>query len=323
VQLEQLPGGEPPADPPPVVARTLFEVDGNGSLVSVAAARSSQLRQPPRQPVRCGVFGVACATEVAPGSKVTVRAQPASGYAFAGWTDGCQGKSLTCTVTAGSGTVSGRFVPRRAGRAVAIRVGEPRLKASFKASVGRGTLAVSGSISASARLTIQLRRPSGGPLLSRTLRVAGPWGLRALLKRGTLIGGARLFPGAFVVSVRGAAGTIGLPLQLRTLFVKPPPEGVVRRAYASTTPTGKPLKAIPHGSRRAWAIFRFQTQPATGPLTASWYDLHGNFVGAIQKSNRPVIQTGIGAPGVIPAGTYRVDLAAGGKLIQRRKIRVR
>jgi uncharacterized repeat protein (TIGR02543 family) len=265
-------------------------------------------------------------SEVQPGSSVTVRAQAAAGYTFAGWTAGCKGKSLTCTVSAGAGgtaDVKATFNPKKRGRAVAIQVREPSLKASFKQSVGQGTLLVRGSITLPARLKIRLARPGGGPLLTRNIRAVSTFGLRAVLKRGTLARGARLFPGTFVVSVTGKAGRSPVPLQMRTIFVPPPPEGVVRKSYASTSQNGKPMQALPRGTKQAWAIFRFETQPTAGPLTASWYDGSGKLIGTVAKSNRPVIETGIGSATAVPSGTWRVDLKAGSRLVKRLLVKVR
>lgn len=322
ISIEEPGGVEPPPDPPPVVAPVLTNVDGNGSILSVGKRASAGA--PPRQPIRCGVVGVSCVSEVAPGDKVTLKAQAGSGYVFAGWTGPCAGTG-PCSVTAGSSAAVGaRFVPRRGARSVAIRLKDPRIKASFKQSSGSGTLSLNGSISLPARLKIQLRRPGGGPLLTKNLRVTGgPFGLRALLKRGTLAGGAALFPGGFVVSVTGTAGTISVPLQLRSIFLRSPTEGVVRRSYASTTPGGKPLKTLPRGPKQAWAIFRFSSQPTTGPLTVTWYDRNGAPLGTREKNNRPVIKTGIGSDTAIPSGTWRVDLKAGGRLIKQIRIRIR
>jgi len=324
VQIEEPGGVEPPPNPPAVIAPVLTSVEGNGSIVSVGKGGRRTAGAPSRHPIRCGVFGVACVTEVAPGDSVTLRAQPAAGYVFAGWTNGCKGSNPTCTVSAGAGSsVNARFDRRRGKRTVAIRI-RPRIKARFKQSSGSGTLILNGSISARANLRVQLRRPGGGALLTRRLRASGgPFGLRALLKRGTLAGGAHFLPGGFVVTVRGSSGAIGVPLQMRSIFVNSPSEGVVRKSYASTTAGGRPQKTLPKGSKQAWAIFRFAAQPTAGPVTVTWYDRSGVPLGTREKSNRPIIRTGIGSSTAIPSGTWRVELKAGGKLVKQMRIKIR
>jgi len=326
VHIEAPGGAEPPADPPPSAALVLANVDGNGSIVSVSSARRGQERKPPAQKIKCGVFGVACETEVQPGTSVTVRAQPGAGYVFAGWTAGCRGRARTCTVSAGSAApqpLGAKFEPKNTRRTVAIKLRNPQLKATFKQSEGRGTLRVSGSISALSKLRIELRRPAGGPLLTRRVRAAGAFAIRALLKKGTLVRGARLFPGAFVISVSGKAGSVSVPLQLRSIFVPSPREGVVRKAYAATRRTAKPSSRLPKGVKEAWAIFRFQTQPAADTLTASWYYPDGRLVDTVPKSNRPVIETGIGSAGAIPSGAWKVELRAGAKLVKKMSVKIR
>jgi hypothetical protein len=317
---------EPPPDPPPVVTSLLASVTGNGSIVTSSSTRN-KAGAAPRQPVRCGVKGTACLSEIPPGGTMTMKAIPAQGYKFAGWSSGCTGRSLTCSFTAGgsvgTGSVTAEFVPQRPNRALVIRLRPPQIKAKFKASIGKGTLAVKGTITLPARLRVQLRRPGGGPLLTRNITARGGFGLKSILKKGKLAKGAQLFPGAFVLSVTGRAGNTPVPLQMRTVFVKSPPEGVVRKSYPSTTEDGPRVNPIPRGSTQLWAVFRFETQPTRGPITASWYDLKGKFVGTITKNNRPLISTGIGgATGAIPSGTYKVVLKAGGKLIKTTRIKV-
>src|SRR5829696_6294910 len=229
--------GDLPPNPPPVVAPVLMSVDGNGGIKTVGSARSAQERKPPAQPINCGTVGVACVTEVQPGTSVRVRAQPAAGYVFAGWTSGCSGTNATCTVNAGTGkAVNARFARRPGKLTVQIKI-RARIVSSFNQRSGRGTLILNGTINAPASLRVQLRRPGGSVLLTRRLRTSGgPFRLRALLKRGTLAGGVEFLPGGFVVSVRGAAGAvgaIGVPLQMRSIYVNPPAEGVVGKAYSS------------------------------------------------------------------------------------------
>jgi hypothetical protein len=303
----------------------LASVEGNGSIVTVSSKRGLSGASP-RQPVKCGVKGTACLSEIPPEGEMTMKAVAAPGYRFDTWKSGCTGRSLTCTFKAGTstatGSVSASFVPEKPNRALAVRLA-PSISAKFKASIGQGTLRVRGLVTLPARMRIQLRRPGGGPLLTKNISANGAFGLTSPLKKGKLAGGAQFFPGAFVLSLTGRAGNTPVPLQIRTLFVKSPPEGVVRKAYPSTREEGPRVNPIPRGSTQLWAVFRFQAQPTTGPITASWYDLRGTFVGSIAKNNRPVISTGIGgAAGAIPSGAYKVVLKAGGKLVKTLRIRV-
>jgi Divergent InlB B-repeat domain len=324
VQIEH-PTVEPAPDPPPVQTNLLASVQGNGSIVTVSSTRGLS-GEPPRQPVRCGVNGTACLSEMPPGSTMTMRAVPASGYRFAGWRSGCAGRKVTCTFTAGgsltAAPVSAAFEPQRPNRALVVRLRPPSIKATFKASVGKGSMRVDGSISLRARLRIQLRRPGGGPLLTRNVNALGSFRLKTPLTK--LANGARLFPGAFVLSLTGRAGSTPVPLQMRTVFVRSPLEGVVRSAYPATLEDGVKVNPIPRGSRQLWAVFRFASQPQFGPITASWYDLNGKFVGTVRKNNRPVISTGIrsATSGPIPTGAYRVVLKAGKRTIKTVRIRV-
>jgi hypothetical protein len=282
---------------------------------------------PPRQPVKCGIQGTACLSQIPPSSTITMKAVPAPGYKFAKWTSGCTGTAPTCTLKAGTpgGTnnVNAQFIPQRPNRALVVRLRPPSIKVSFKASVGKGNLSVKGSITLPANLRIQLRRPGGGPLLTKNIRAVGSFSLKSLLQKGKLAGGAQLFPGAFVLSLTGKAGNTPVPLQMKTVFVKSPREGVVRGSYGATQENGVRVKPIPRGSSRLWAVFNFETQPTAGPITVTWYDLKGRFVGTLNKNNRPVISSGIGGvTGAIPSGTYKAVLKAGGKMVKTVRIRV-
>jgi hypothetical protein len=310
-----------------VQTNLLASVQGNGSIVTVSTKRGLS-GEPARQPIRCGVKGTACLSEIPPGGTIEMKAIPAPGYKFAGWRSGCTGQKLVCTFTAGTSLaappVSAAFVPLRPNKSLVVRLRPPSIKATFKASVGKGTLRVDGSISQQARLRIQLRRPGGGPLLTRNVKALGSFRLKSLLQKGKLAKGAQLFPGAFVLSLTGRVGSTPVPLQIRTVFLRSPLEGVVRSAYPATLEDGVKVNPIPRGSRQLWAVFRFASQPNLAPITASWYDLNGKFVGAIKKTNRPVISTGLGSAtsGPIPSGTYKVVLTAGKKTIKTVRIKV-
>ena len=120
-------------------------------------------------------------------------------------------------------------------------------------------------------------------------------------------------------------GATPVPLQIRTVFLRSPLEGVVRSAYPATLEDGVKVNPIPRGSRQLWAVFRFASQPKLGPISASWYDLNGKFVGTIKKTNRPVISTGIGSAtsGPIPSGYVQGRCSRRGRgLIKTVRIKV-
>jgi hypothetical protein len=105
--------------------------------------------------------------------------------------------------------------------------------------------------------------------------------------------------------------------------VPAPAHGVVRTAFASTSPEGQALTRLPAGVRQAWANFRFETQPfLSTPITVTWYQPNGAVLGTRTKNNRPVISTGIGSPAGIPSGLWKVELRAGGRLIRTHSVRV-
>lgn len=314
----------PPPDLPEPVGRVLVQVTGDGT---VTARPSSSARLPAQAsgPIRCGVRGLQCYSEVAPKERVTLTARPESGNTFSGWTNGCTGRQPQCTVTASAAkTVAAAFLStRRERRAVRFSLISPRIRATWSRSDGRGTLVVRGSLSARASLNLQLRRPGGGPLFTRRYTVSGgAFQLQRTLRRGTLSGGAILLPGGFVLSIRGVSGRIPIPLQVRTLTLASPLEGVVRRATFSSSQNGTAQTRLPIGVREAWAIFQFETQPLLGPITATWYAPNGTLIGSSTKNNRPRITTGIGSAGGLAAGLFRVDLAAGGRIVKRLSVRV-
>jgi hypothetical protein len=120
------------------------------------------------------------------------------------------------------------------------------------------------------------------------------------------------------VSLSGAVGSTPLPFQLRPIIVPAPPEGVVRQAFATTVAAGPPTARLPASSTRAYAYFRFATQPASGrPLTVAWYWPDGRLLGTVQKSNRPEVVTHLESSVPIDRGTWVAELRAGSQIVQR------
>jgi uncharacterized repeat protein (TIGR02543 family) len=311
---------EPPPLPVPRVAQVLVHVHGNGTVTS--RLRSLQGAGAEVQQIRCGMRGTACYAQTDPSQRVQMAASPGAGYRFAGWTGACSGSGPVCTVQATAATtVSAQFVPSGR-RIVALRLGPPRLTAKWSASVGKGTLIVRGSVGAPARARLEVRRPGGGPLLFKRLRLrGGKFTIRRPLQRGRLLRGATLLPGGFVVVMRGRSGLFPLPLQIRTLTLNSPAEGVVRTAWISPSRTGARVQRLPSGSTEAWATFQFFARPRLQPLFVRWFGRTGEALGTKEKNSRGTIKTGIGAS-PIPSGNYRVELVAGSRVVRRLNVRV-
>ena len=274
--------------------------------------------------IRCGVAGSACFDRVDTGARLRLSAKAAPGYLFTGWHNGCSGRTATCTVTvSGSRTVSASFAPKAGAASVAASLARPRVRVKWRASIGSGQLVVRGRVTRPARLRLELRRPGGGPLLVRRLSVpAGPFRSVTKLHPRSLARGARLFPGGFIVVLRGRSGALEVPLQVQTVVLGAPAEGVVRRAYASTSQTGRPLP-IPPRPKEVWARFVLEAQPkAALKPTVSWFNPAGGLVGTVPKPNRPDILTFARSDAGLGSGLWRVELRAGGRLVKTLSIKI-
>lgn len=318
------------APEPPVIAtetsntaearQLVVSVLGNG--VVTATGRTFALAT--QGAISCGVNQFLCYARLEPQQRVTLRARPSAGYVFRAWTGACAGQGPKCTVAATAlRTVTAVFAPRNPGAAIALNIRSPRFSVRWAQSVGSGSLAVRGNVGRSSRLLIQLRRPGGGSLLFKFVRARGAFSqtLRLIQSRFPL--GATLLPGGFVVSVTGVSEGFQLPLQLRTVVLPSPREGVVRQAFPSATKDGGPTLRFPSKTTEVWANFRFATQPLSRlPVTVTWYFPNGRKIGTVVKPNQPEVDSGARfAPG-LPNGLWVAELRAGGKISKRLSVRI-
>jgi hypothetical protein len=318
-----------PAQLPPPSNPLSINLSGNGSVKTVKAAafRSPSASfagaaGPPA--VNCSPSAYACYGTADPSSSVTLKATPAQGSTFQGWSGAPEcGSAPACTVAMNRAqTVTAKFGPKKR-IPVKVLLKAPLFRIGWNASTGRGSMVVTGRVSRSAKLLLDLRRPGhGGPLLRRPFRASGSFRHREKLPSRLFPKGARLLPGGFVVFIVGKAGTFRLPIQLRTAVVPSPVEGVVRISFASATRNGRVARRLPRGTREAWANFRFAAQPRSLDLVAAWYMPGGKLLGTIKKSNRPVVSTFIRSAAPLPAGAWRVDLFAGNRLVKRQFVRI-
>lgn len=275
--------------------------------------------------IRCGFNEYRCYTRVEPGERIELNARPLAGYVFKAWNGACSGQGPRCVIVARAlqSTIA-IFAPRAAAPTVGFQIRPTNIHIKWLRSVGTGRIVVSGGVGGRARLRLQLRRPGGGPLLTRQPTVtAGRFRQVIPFRKDVLPRGAIVLPGGFVVSVRGSSGTSSLPFQLRPIVVPAPLEGVVRQAFASTVEDGPPTVRLPRGATQAWAQFRLATQPSTRlRLTVAWYWPNGRLLGTVEKANRPGISSVLRLSSGLPRGRWVAELRAGAKVVKRLTVRI-
>jgi hypothetical protein len=303
------------------VAQVAAGVTGNGIIK--ASLRGLTADGPAG--IICGFNAFRCYTRVKPGQRVELRAQPLPGYRFIGWTGPCAGKGAVCVIIARALTmVTALFAPRNPAATVGLDVHPLRVQIRWHLSRGSGLIKFSGRIGGAGVLRIQLRRPGGGPLLTRRITVR-PGGFQRVipLRQQLLPRGARVLPGAFALTVKGSSGGASLPFQLQPLLIPAPVEGVVRRAFPSAIENGPTTNRLPRGATIAWANFNLATQPSSRlPVSVTWYWPDGKRLGSIQKNNRPQITSYITLSKGLPPGRWTAELDAGAKKIKRLTIRI-
>jgi Tol biopolymer transport system component len=196
-------------------------------------------------------------------------------------------------------------------------------RGSWRESVYRGGLEVTGHVDGQARLQLSLVQGTQ-TWLSRTLDLpAGDFGQTLPLPAG-------LLPGTYKLEVR----TDGSPTQLSSQDIPvplaPPPEGVVARALVSTAPGGLPVRRFPRTTLIVWVTFRFApgALPRAGlPLAVSWYRPPGGvLVGhRVPVRRRSVVTSHVNSRSntvPIPRGAWLSDLRAGTVVVKRVSFRV-
>jgi hypothetical protein len=305
-----------------LVAEVEAGVTGNG-VVQQAAGRSLTGRA--AAGISCGFNQFNCYTRIQPGQKVLLFARPQARYVFKAWTGACSGQGPRCTVVARLlQAVNAVFAPRVASPSVGFEVRPIGVNVGWARSVGFGRLVMTGSVGGPARLTVQVRRPGGGPLITRRF-TANPGRFRYVLpfRKSVLPRGALILPGGFATSITGASGTSSLPYQLRPIVVPAPSEGVVRRTFTSAVQDGPATARLPKGAVQAWAHFRFATQPSTRlPVTVTWYYPSGKKLGFVKKSNRPEIVSFLKLGSGLSSGDWTAELRAGTKIVKKLTVRI-
>jgi len=195
----------------------------------------------------------------------------------------------------------------------------PAVSAVWKESWLTGSVRFSGSVGAAAQLNASLRpadRP--GPQAAKAQLAAGADGRFS----GRLTLPARLLPGAYLLRVWGTSGDATLTPVERRVAVPAPPEGVVDRAYTSTSKRGAATVAVRGPRKELWAHFHFLVRPRTGRLTASWYTPSFTWVGTVTRAYRADFETFVRAPTGLQRGRWWCVLKSSGRVVKRVRVRI-
>lgn len=297
---------------PVVLSKLSVAVSGSGTVESTG--------------ILCGARGSKCVGEFQPGTKVKLEAGAASGFRFSGWSGGCSGRTLTCTLKISKvANVKAEFAPLHLSTVVPITINGAAFLVSWNKSIGSGKLDLHGTIGKPSKVSIELHRSGGTKsLLKEDLSLpAGKFSVSLKIEPGLLGDGLPLLPGGFVVTLGGKSGTFVVPTQTKTLLLSAPPQGVVVRAFASASQTGQPSASIRSSGHQAFVHFMFQTQPsARTPLSVAWYAPGGKLAGVVKESNQPDIVSWVKAHSALPKGTWRVDLRAGSTVVKSVSVQV-
>ena len=318
--------GAPGADVlPPATHPLLVNVSGadGGKVTGQVFAPASAADTAP--PISCGANSYACYGDYTPRSSVRLRAQPVKGFTFKGWHGACTGTQRTCTVKVNEVRNVDAAFAANGKPAAKLAMRPPSFQVKWPDSNGVGKVIVSGSVAKRARLVFDLRRPQGGPLLRLKLPVkhAGSFRLSQRIPSRLFARGARLLPGGFVASLRGKAPGAYLPIQVRTVSLRGPSAGVVRRSYASSIREGRMVGTFPASAQIAWANFRFAQQPAASlVLRVAWYWPNGRFLGSVRKANTATVSSFLRDVRALPRGCWRAELYAGSTRIKRQLVKI-
>ena len=169
--------------------------------------------------------------------------------------------------------------------------------------------------------TLRLLRVQGAKLVSVRNYDVGTIKAGAFTKRLKVPG--TLLPGKFVVRLVGTSGPVPLvPSEVRSTLPAPP-EGIVRRSFASSVSNGPPALRLPGKRSQAHATFVFTVLPKAKKVVARWFLPNGSALAGVVKPNAKRVGAVVSVRnGTLPAGRYRCELRVKGKLVAVVRVRI-
>ena len=180
----------------------------------------------------------------------------------------------------------------------------------------RGSLVLVGSVPGPSRLQLVLRRGNAVRFVARLVLVAGAFRRELPLRHD-------LLPGSYVLDVTAPGSPTLLTPQVLSPILRPPPEGVVSRAWLSDVVGGPPVTRFPSTTTRVWAQFRFAALPRSGRrITATWYG--PSTVTTSRKPRTVLVVSYVDSTNGVPLyrGRWSCALRAGGTVVRRVGFRI-
>lgn len=243
---------------------------------------------------------------------------------------------FTLTVSVPPGTPGGTYPFQLAGVADGAEVGRASLDVAVPGAAGctgpeltvdratfrprwrqsrlGGTLLLDGRICQATTLSVTLTRRGARPSRPIAANVAR-LGLRARVT-GLPAG---LLPGSYTVQVEGTGAGLGTVERSVASTLPPPPEGVVRSAFASGIRNGPRAVTLPGRRPIIYATFRFAALPARGQrVTTTWVSPSGDATRPVLRNRTATIEAFVQAvPGrSLATGRWRCVLRAGGRTVR-------
>jgi hypothetical protein len=193
------------------------------------------------------------------------------------------------------------------------------VSATWKESWLTGAVRFSGNVGGAASLTVTIKpvgKAGAPPAAKATVDTAGGE------FSGQLKLPARVLPGNYAVRAYGTSNGEKLIAVERDVVVPAPPEGIVDRAWATTTRGGPPMKRIAGPRTELWAHFHFLYPPKSGKITAAWYTPSFKYIGTVTRKYRQNFDTFVRVRGGLERGNWWVLMRSGNRVAIRVALRL-